>query len=120
MKRIEVVLVLVALALGPLLAMSLSRWYDAVDRGNEEIRTAKIALMKEAGLFELHNQIFTKVGPYDWENRVKPAFMSAITWATVRETGNSLPSACEVIDWVRTNPERARQLLLDASRSGND
>jgi len=51
------------------------------------------------------------VGERVWEEQVKPQFLSDVTWATVRATGNLFPDARDLIDWVRANPEEARRLL---------
>ena len=110
------ILVGVALLMGPLLALSIGRWWDIVERGPQEARKAKVDLISSVGLFELHNKIYQKVGDRDWKDRVRPTFMSAITWETVRETGSLFPGPEDVVAWVRAHPDRARQLLENAAK----
>lgn len=118
-KRMDFVLAVIALPVGALSAASAERWMDASEKGAVEIRQAKRELLASAGLLDLHNSVYSRVGPAAWENRVKPAFMMAITCETVRETGNIAPDWRDVVAWVRSNPDRARQLMKDAERSGD-
>ena len=46
---------------------------------------------------------------------MKPQFLSAVTYAAVRDTGNLLPDARDLIEWVRAHPEDARRLLKEAA-----
>ncbi len=111
MKRIDVILAALALGTGPLMAYSANRWTEAVERGPAEMEAAKQELLASAGLMALHHKVYAEVGEREWEGRVKPAFLSAITWETVRATGNPLPDWREIVSWVRENPARARALL---------
>lgn len=115
MKRIDLVMVLSGVVAGILMACSANAWTNSLERGKVQAQTAKEDLIKSAGLFELHNAIYSKVGSVDWENRVKPTFMSRLTYATARETGNIIPEPAEVIDWVRAHPKESRRMLLEAA-----
>lgn len=110
------ILVGIAFLIGLLAAWSTNEWFTLFDRGKVEAHQAKVDLIASAGLFELHNKIYQKVGDRDWKERVRPTFMSAITWETVRETGSLIPGPGDVVAWVRAHPERARKLLEDAAR----
>lgn len=111
MKPIDLILALVALGTGPLLAFSTERWMDSAERGRVEMETAKRELLQSAGLMALHHKVYAEVGEREWESRVKPAFLSAITVETVKATGNVLPEWREIVTWVREHPARARELL---------
>jgi hypothetical protein len=113
-KRIDIALVLLALLIGSLCAVSTGRWIDSMETGRIEVQKAKLDLVASAGLFELHNKIYQEVGERAWRDQVRPEFLSRITWETVRATGSLVPEPQEVIDWVRHNPEQARQILKDA------
>lgn len=94
---------------------SVDRWFAAADRGREELATAKRELLVSAGLDALHHKVYAKVGERAWKDEVRPAFMSAVTWETVRATGKPLPEWEDIVAWVRANPQRARQLLEAAA-----
>lgn len=115
MKLIDVILALSGVLCGVLIACSLERWMTATDQGRIEVQRAKEELIASAGLFELHNAIYSKVGPYSWETEVKPRFMSSLTYATIRETGNLLPEPDDVVKWVRAHPAEARRMLEQAA-----
>lgn len=114
MKPAEFALLPVAMLIGLLLAYSIDRWMSAADEGAAELRLAKKELVSSAGLFELHNAIYSKVGPQVWESQVKPGFLRAITYATIRESGNLLPDWREIVAWVRAHPEDARRMMEEA------
>jgi hypothetical protein len=115
-RRSDIVLTIIALLLGLFVAWSTNEWMTGIEHGKLEARKAKVELIAQAGLFELHNEIYTKVGPLAWENRVKPAFMGAITLETIRDTGDYLPDWRDIVNWVRAHPERTRQLLKEAAK----
>ena len=71
----------------------------------------KKMLLDEADLREVHHEVYARVGEKDWEERVKPAFLAEITLAAGRENGTLLPGSNEVLEWVRTHPDEARNLL---------
>lgn len=104
-----------AILMGILLAHSTGLWMDGMERGASETILAKRELLASAGLFDLHHTVYAKVGEVRWEREVKPAFLGAITRATVRETGELIPSWRQVVDWVRAHPEDARRMLKDAA-----
>lgn len=79
--------------------------------GTETPEELKSRLLDVAGLREVHHEVYAQVGEQDWEARVKPAFIRDITFATIRDNGTLLPDADEIIDWARTHPEAARDLL---------
>ena len=114
-KRINVALVIAALLIGFATAWSTEQWLQAAERGEAEVPHLKEDFLKSAGLFELHNQVYSQVGERAWEDRVKPQFLSDVTYATVRETGKLMPEARDMIDWVRAHPEEARRLLQRAA-----
>lgn len=114
MKLIDFVLVVAALLVGALWAYSVGRWIEASERGVAEMKVAKEELIRSAGLFELHNRIYSQVGERAWRERVRPEFMGAITRETVLATGDPLPDWRKVVGWVREHPERARELLRAA------
>ncbi|MCI0659095.1 MAG: hypothetical protein L0170_18735 [Acidobacteria bacterium] len=116
MKLVNLAFALAALAIGAGAAWSTGEWMDSSERGTAELKAFTQDLLASAGLFELHNQVHAKVGPEAWENLVKPQFMSAITYATIRETGNVLPEGRDVVEWVRSHPQEARRLMIEASR----
>lgn len=72
---------------------------DRMEKGAAEISVAKRELLSSAGLSDLHHAVYAKVGEARWEREVKPAFLGAITHATVRETGDIIPSWRQVVDW---------------------
>lgn len=117
MKLIDVILATFGVLVGILGAYSADRWMRGQERGQIEIKKTKEELIASAGLFELHNAIYSKVGPYSWETEVKPRFMSALTYVTIRETGNLLPKPDDVVKWVRTHPAEARRMLEQAAAS---
>ena len=108
-------LVLAALPIGAGAAWSTNEWLEGADRGQAEIEQLRRELLGSAGLMELHNAVYTQVGAETWENQVKPQFLSAITYATIRETGNILPEGRHIIEWVRNHPEEARRLMKEAA-----
>lgn len=108
-------MIILSTFLGILAAHSTSRWMDGIEMGAIEISTAKKELLSSAGLFDLHHTVYAKVGETRWEREVKPEFLSAITRATVLETGDPLPSWRMVVDWVRLHPEDARRMLKNAA-----
>jgi len=110
-----VVLILLALSTGMLAAWSTDQWLDAAELGDAEYQRLKIEFLNSADLMRLHNEIYQQVGERVWEEQVKPRFLSDVTWATVRSTGNLLPDARDLIEWVRANPEEARRLLKAAA-----
>lgn len=103
------------LAIGIACAVSAGLWMDMARDGEVEIRTVKQELVASAGLQEAHNAVYSKVGPMAWENDVKPRFMSAITYATIRESGNPIPEPMDVVRWVRAHPKEARRMLENAA-----
>lgn len=113
--KISSAMVLLSILIGILVAHSTSRWMDGIERGTTEISVAKKELLLSAGLFDLHNAVYAKVGEARWERQVKPDFLSAITRATAWDTGDPFPSWRMVVDWVRDNPEDARRMLKDAA-----
>jgi hypothetical protein len=110
-----VVLILLALSTGMLAAWSTDQWLDAAELGDSEYQRLKTEFLNSADLMRLHNEVYKQVGERVWEERVKPQFLSDVTWATVRSTGNLLPDARDLIEWVRANPEEARRLLTAAA-----
>ena len=108
---IEVVFTSSALLVGFGTAVSTDRWLDMSERAPEDVRQLKLDLLREAGLMELHNKVYSKVGERDWEQRVKPGFLSAITWRTAKESGTWFPSSQDVIKWVREHPSEARSIM---------
>lgn len=77
----------------------------------------KKALLAEADLKKAHHKKYEEVGERAWEQTHKPDFMRAITLATVKDTFNLLPTAEDVIQWVRDHPEEARRLMDGAPPS---
>lgn len=108
---LPVLMGLAAPMVGIAAARSVEKWLQAVEHGQQEVQRAKKELISSADLFELHNKVHAKVGSRDWEARVKPEFMSAITRRTVQETGNLFPSLQDIIQWVRAHPEEAREIM---------
>ena len=115
MNLTGVVLLLVALSMGAFGAWSTDQWVEAAAQGDEEYQRLKNEFLNSAGLLQLHNEVHQQVGEKAWEDQVKPQFLSAVTYATVRDTGNLLPDARDLIDWVRANPDEARRLLRVAA-----
>jgi hypothetical protein len=103
------------LFLGIAAAHSTDTWIKAFERGQTEAFSAKKELLASAGLEQLHHTIFAQVGETKWEREVKPAFLSAITQATARETGELFPDWRTIVGWVRAHPEEARRMLRDAA-----
>lgn len=116
-RRIEAAMYVASILLGCLMAHSTGIWIDGMERGAAEISTAKKELLASANLAKLHHTIYAKVGEERWEHQVKPDFLSAITRATARETGDLLPSWQMVVDWVRAHPAEARRMLEGAAAS---
>ena len=108
---ITVIMAILAPSFGVLCAVSTNRWFDVVERAPEEYRNLKMDLLREAGLFDLHHKVYAQVGERDWETRVKPGFLSAITWRTARDSGNWIPSSQDIILWVREHPAEARGIM---------
>jgi hypothetical protein len=106
-----IALILLALSTGMLAAWSTDQWFDAAELGDAEYQKLKNEFLNSADLMRLHNEVYKQVGERVWEEQVKPQFLSDVTWATVRATGNLFPDARDLIDWVRANPEEARRLL---------
>lgn len=117
---IDLAFVAVSPLAGLLLAVSTGRWMDGWENGRREAAEAKTELLRSAGLAELHHKVYAQVGERDWEARVKPDFLSAITRETARANGDLMPNWRDVVDWTRRNPERARELMLRASRQRGD
>jgi hypothetical protein len=109
------ILILLAVSMGAFTAWSTDQWIDAAEQGDSEYERLKREFLNSAGLMELHNEVYKQVGERAWEDQVKPQFLSAVTYATVRDTGNLLPDGRDLIDWVRANPEEARRLLREAA-----
>src|SRR5574342_562237 len=101
--------------IGVLLAVSTARWEYGWENGRRQEREAKRELLAVAGLMELHHKVYAEVGERDWEGRVKPQFLSALTRETVRSTGDLAPDWRDVVRWAREHPERARELLRAAA-----
>ena len=110
-----VVLILLALSTGAVTAWSTDQWFEAAAQGDAEYQQLKSEFLNSAGLMQLHNEVYQQVGERAWEDQVKPQFLSSVTWATVRDTGNLLPDARDLINWVRSNPDEARRLLKEAA-----
>jgi hypothetical protein len=115
MNAAGMVLVLMAISMGAFTAWSTDQWIDAAEQGDAEYQRLKNEFLNSAGLMELHNEIYKQVGERAWEDQVKPQFLSAVTYAAVRDTGNLLPDARDLIEWVRANPDEARRLLREAA-----
>ena len=115
-RRIEAAMVVASILLGALMAHSTGLWIDGMERGAAEISTAKKELLASADLSKLHHTVYAKVGEERWERQVKPDFLGAITLATVRETGDPIPSWQMVVEWVRAHPSEARRILENAAR----
>ena len=110
------IFVVIAFLIGILTAHSTGRWMDGMERGPEELALAKKELLACAGLLALHHTVYAKVGEERWERQVKPDFLGAITLATVRETGDPIPSWQMVVEWVRAHPSESRRILENAAR----
>ena len=110
------IFVVIAFLIGILTAHSTGRWMDGMERGPEELALAKKELLASAGLLALHHTVYAKVGEERWERQVKPDFLGAITLATVRETGDPIPSWQMVVEWVRAHPSESRRILENAAR----
>lgn len=110
-----IALVLMALSMGAFSAWSTDQWFDAAAQGEAQYQELKKEFLNSAGLMQLHNEVYQQVGERAWEDQVKPQFLSAVTYATVRETGNLLPDGRDLIEWVRAHPEDARRLLKEAA-----
>jgi hypothetical protein len=110
-----VVLIVLAIAMGAFSAWSTDQWLDAAQQSEADTPRLKKEFLDSAGLRQLHHEIYQQVGEQAWENRVKPQFLSDVTTAVVRDTGNVLPDSREVIDWVRAHPDEARRLLKAAA-----
>lgn len=115
MKKIEIAALLSAALVGPLVAHSADLWMSSSDTGRRRATDAKRELLQAAGLAELHHRIYSSVGERDWESRVKPNFMMAITRATTADTGDLFPSLGDVVSWARRNPAEACRLLEAAA-----
>lgn len=115
-RRIEAAMFVASILLGALMAHSTHLWFDGMEKGSSKIHIAKKELLASAGLGKLHHTIYAKVGEDRWENQVKPDFLSAITRATVRDSGDPIPSWQMVVEWVRAHPSEARQMLENAAR----
>lgn len=113
--RYHATLTMGGLLIGILFAYSAKQWMNGIERGHSEVAKAKKDLIASAGFMELHNQVYSKVGPRRWEEDVKPRFMSALTYATIRDTETLFPEPRDVVTWVRAHPEEARRLLLEAA-----
>lgn len=116
MKRIDTVLLTVALLVGVLCAVSMDRWMDGAERGRVQLAEAKRELLASAGLQELHNKVAAEVGPRAWKEHVRPEFVRRISIETARETGDFLPDWPDVVRWVRSNPKRAREIMIECGR----
>lgn len=113
---IDLALVGAAPFVGVLLAVSAGRWIDGWENGRREAAEARQELLQSAGLMELHHKVHAEVGEREWESRVKPDFLSAITRETAVANGDLAPSWRDVVDWTRRNPERARDLMRRAAQ----
>lgn len=111
----DAMLILISPMVGVLVACSISGWISLTDRGRSEIREAKMELLANADLLDLHNRIHSEVGESAWENLVKPRFMASVTRETVLENGDLLPDWRDVVQWVRQHPQEARRLMEKAS-----
>lgn len=117
MKLIDFFFLPSALGIGALGAYSTGRWISAADAGTMQVRQAKKELIECGDLFKLHCGICEKVGRHTWETRVKPDFMMAITYATIRETGNPFPDWPDIVKWTREHPQDAHRFMEEAARS---
>lgn len=116
LKRSDGVLIILAFCAGLLFALSTQAWYEGIARGQKDVIQAKVDLMKDRALYRRHNEIYSKVGDLAWRDTVKPEFMSRLTWKTVMDTGSLLPSAQDIVSWVRLHPKDALQLLDEAGQ----
>lgn len=109
--KVDLLFVLAAPLTGVLCAFSTERWMDGLESGRVDLERSREDLVRSAGLFELHNAVYSRVGERAWENEVKPDFLRALTYATIADTGDILPEAQDIVFWVRKNPARAREML---------
>lgn len=115
--KVSAILAILALFVGVLSAYATDRWIEGAERGAADLSVAKKELLASAGLAALHHTVYAKVGEERWERQVKPDFLSAITRATVWETGDPMPTWRRIVDWVRAHPEEARRMLESAAAS---
>ncbi len=115
MFKVELGAYVVTGLFGLLTAAASTRGCDAHDDpgGLSLHRGAKQRLLDEADLWRVHNEVYAQVGDKEWESRVKPGFLQAITWRTIRDTGKLAPAEDDVIDWVRSHPEETRRIIRD-------
>ncbi len=97
---------------GVLAALALARPFPA-GAVPDTRETPKQLLLQEGNLDELHNRVYTQVGPEVWEYTVKPEFLRTITLETIRSTGTLWPEERDVVDWVRAHPEEARRIMQE-------
>ena len=77
----------------------------------EELAAIKRDLLDTSGLDDLHHEIHKAVGEIAWEGRIKPGFMSDLTWAVITDTGNLFPGAPDIIRWAKRHPAEVRVML---------
>lgn len=102
-----------AIAFGILVALANLRAAPAADQAAGRLPELKELLLRTEGLDTAHHEVFARVGQEVWEYSVKPDFMQAVTWETIRQTGILLPNEEEVIRWVRDHPEEAQRLMRE-------
>ncbi len=110
-----------SLAFMALLVLGQARWIAATEtppgageeekKGAEKLKVLKRELLREAELERVHNEVYEKVGEERWEYDVKPSFLQAITWMTIQETGDPLPTEKQILEWVRSHPLEAQELM---------
>lgn len=107
------------LLFGGLAGMSSLRGCPVLD-GPGEARAAvgdlKSELLDQADLWRVHNDVFASVGQREWEDHVKPHFLSAITWRTIADTNKMIPTEKDIVNWVRGHPQEAREILIELGR----
>lgn len=110
-----------AIGFGALVALAQVRGCPAGALTAERLPEVKRQLLGAGDLDALHHDVYARVGEIGWEDGVKRDFLQALTWETIRETGNLLPNEADVIDWVRKNPEAAGRMLREfGARRGRD
>lgn len=84
---------------------------EAAAADTPELRRLKESLFGDVVSFELHNEVYTAVGPERWDAEVQPAMVRALLGRMTDDTGIVIPTDEQVIRWAEENPESVRETV---------
>jgi hypothetical protein len=103
--------VLVGFGFAGAFAVARGQYSEGFERARAELAGIKEEILAPGELRRLHHETHARVGERDWSDNVLPDLLGFLTRSTARDTGRIVPTAQDIVDWVKAHPDAVEQRL---------